>query len=64
MDVRIGEVVSDVVVTDNVANLTPQDLRTIIKKVLDHLEEHQARVAQRERDITINDRVFQRGMKR
>jgi hypothetical protein len=58
MDVRIGEVVTDVTVTDGTGPLSADQMKAIVAKVLEQVRWEQARQADRERDTQIHDRVF------
>ncbi len=61
MEVRISEVVTDLVVTEGVGSLSPEEVKKIVTLVLDQIKEQQGRTAQRERDTTIHDRAFRPG---
>jgi hypothetical protein len=58
MDVRIGEVTGEIVVTESIGSLGPEDVKKLVALVLDHLRDEQARLAQRESDTTIHESVF------
>jgi hypothetical protein len=58
MDVRIGEVVTDLVITEGVGPLSPQEVKALVALVLDHVRQDQDRRADRERDTAIHDRAF------
>ena len=62
MDVRIGEVTTEVVVTEAVGTLSPDEVKRLIALVLEQLRWEQDRMAQRERDTAIADRAFRAGM--
>ena len=61
MDVRIGEVVTELVITESVGPLAPEDVRRLVTLVLEQLRHERDRVAQRERDTTVNDRAYRPG---
>jgi len=58
MDVRIGEVVTDMVVTEGVGTLGPEEVKHLVALVLEQVRHEQERMAHRERDTTIRDRAF------
>jgi hypothetical protein len=58
MDVRIGEVVTDMVVTEGVGTLGPEEVKSLVALVLEQVRYEQERMAQRERDTAIRDRAF------
>lgn len=62
MDVRIGEVVTDMVVTEGVGTLGPEEVKRLVALVLEQVRYEQERMAQRERDTTIRDRAFRSDM--
>jgi hypothetical protein len=62
MDVRIGEVVTDMVVTEGVGTLGPDEVKRLVALVLEQVRYEQERMAQRERDTTIRDRAFRSDM--
>ena len=57
-DVRVGEVVVDVEVTEGIGPLGPEEVRALVAKVLEQVRRDQARDAEREQDTTIHDRAF------
>lgn len=58
MDVRIGEVVTEVVVSDTVGPLGPDEVRRLVTLVLEQVRHETARRDQQARDADIHDRVF------
>lgn len=59
-DIRIGEVVTDIVVTDGIGSLSPDDVKRIVALVLEHLHQEQDRLAQRQSDTTIHNQAYRR----
>ena len=57
-DVHVGEVVVDLVVTEGVGPLSPEDVKALVRIVLDQMRREQEQTADRTRDTTIHDRVF------
>lgn len=57
-DVRIGEVETEIVITEGVGPLSPQEVKTLIAMVLEQVRQEQSRKADRERDTAIHDRAF------
>jgi hypothetical protein len=58
MDWRINEVSTEVVVTESVGSLRPEEVKKIVALVLEHLRHEQHRTEQRERDTKITDRAY------
>jgi hypothetical protein len=58
LDVRIGEVITDVTVTEGVGPLSSDDMRVIVAKVLEQVRQALHRDADRDQDTRIHDRVF------
>lgn len=58
MDVRIGEVVTEVVVSDTVGALGPDEVRRLVTLVLEQVRHETDRRDQQARDADIRDRVF------
>jgi len=58
MDMRIGEVVTDMVVTEGVGTLGPEEVKRLVTLVLEQVRQEHDRAAQRERDTAISDRAF------
>jgi hypothetical protein len=57
-DWRIGEVSTELVVTEPVGSLRPEEVKKIVALVLEHLRHEQHRSAQRERDTAVTDRAY------
>jgi hypothetical protein len=57
-DVRIGDVHTDVTVTDGAGPLSAQDMKTLVAKVLEHVRREREQDAQRDQDTRIHDRAF------
>ena len=58
MNVKINEVVTEMIVTDGVGPLSPEEVRKIVGIVLEQVRREQDRVSQRGQDTEIHDRVF------
>jgi hypothetical protein len=58
MDVRIGEVVTEMVITEEIGPLKPEDIKRLVALVLEQLRQEQDRMAQRERDTEVRDRAY------
>jgi hypothetical protein len=61
MDVHIQEVTAEVVVSDPVGPLSPEEIKRLVAIVMEHLRGEQDRSAQREKDTRITDRAFHPG---
>jgi hypothetical protein len=57
MDVKIGEVSTELVVTEGVGSLTPEEVKRLVAIVLEQVRQEQDRAAQRQRDTAINGRA-------
>ena len=57
--VRVGEVVVDLEITEGIGPLSPEEVRALVAKVMEQVRRDQARDADRERDTSIRDRVFE-----
>lgn len=57
-DVRIGEVQTDVTITEGAGPLSAEDMKTLITKVLEHVRREREQDAQRDEDTRIHDRAF------
>ena len=55
---KIGEVVTEMSITEGVGTLGPEEVKKIVALVLEQVRQEQDRAAQRERDVTIKDRAF------
>ena len=58
MDWRINEVATDLVVTEAVGSLSPEELKKIIALVMEHVRRERDRADQHERDTRIRDRAY------
>ena len=59
IDVRIGEVVTDMTITDGGGGpLAADDLRKLVALVLEQVRQDRERQADRDADTTIHDRAF------
>jgi len=58
-DVRIGEVQTEVVVTESVASLSPEDVKRIVEIAMQQARQEQDRVAQRQRDTSVFDSNYE-----
>lgn len=58
MDVRVGEVVTEMVVTEGVGSLSPEEVKRLVALVLEQVRHEQDRMAQRQRDVVVNDRAY------
>jgi hypothetical protein len=56
--VGIGEVKTDVVITEGVGPLSSTDVQKVVSLVLEHVRHEQDRNAQRQNDTGITNRVF------
>lgn len=56
--VRIGEVVTDLIVTDAVGPLGPEEVKRLVALVLEQVRQEQDRMGQRQRDSEIRDQAF------
>lgn len=57
--VRVGEVVVDLEITEGIGPLSPEEVRALVAKVMEQVRRDRARDADRERDTAIRDRVFE-----
>lgn len=62
MDVRVGEVVTELVVTEGVGPLAPEEVKRIVALVLEQVRLERERSAQLKRDTAIRDRAFEADM--
>ena len=58
-DVRIGEVQTDVVVTEGVASLSPEDVKRLMELAMQQFRQEQDRKAQQKRDTAVYDSSYQ-----
>jgi hypothetical protein len=56
--VEIGEVRTDVVITEGVGPLSKADVQRLVSLVLEHVRHEQDRNEQRKKDTGITNRVF------
>ena len=56
--VEIGEVKTDVIVTEGVGPLSKADVQRLVSLVLEHVRHEQDKNAQRDKDTGISNRVF------
>jgi hypothetical protein len=61
MDVRINEMTTELVVTEPVGSLSPEDVRKVTALVLEHVRQDQDRRAERERDTSFAERSYRAG---
>jgi hypothetical protein len=59
MDVRIDEIVTDLVVTEPVGPLSKEDTRNLIQTILQHIRAEQQSARQRQKDTGGRDRADQ-----
>lgn len=57
-DWRINEVNTELIVTESVGSLGPEEVKKIVALVLQHVRQEKDRVAQHERDTAITDRAY------
>lgn len=60
MDVQIGEVSTDLTITESVGSLSPEEVRRLVKLVLEQVNNERARDERRERDTSVTDRAFRK----
>ena len=58
-DVRIGEVQTEVVVTEGVASLSPEDVKRIVEIAMQQARQEQDRAAQQKRDTSVFDSNYE-----
>jgi hypothetical protein len=63
VDVRIGEVSTELTVTEAVGPLSPEDVKRLVALVLEQVRQEQERAELRRRDTAITDRVFRPGVR-
>jgi hypothetical protein len=63
VDVRIGEVITELTVTEAVGPLSPDDVKRLVALVLEQVRQEQERADLRRRDTAITDRVFRPGVR-
>ncbi len=57
MDIRIGEVATEMIVTEAVGSLSPEEVKRLVGIVLEQVRREQDRSAQRKSDREISDRA-------
>jgi hypothetical protein len=57
-DVQIGEVVTELVITEGIGPLSPQEVKALVALVLQQVRQEQERCQDRDRDTRIFDRAF------
>lgn len=60
MDVRIGEVATEMIVTEGVGSLSPDEVKRLVALVVEQLRHEQDRAMQRARDTTVYDQTYRR----
>jgi hypothetical protein len=58
-DVRIGEVQTEVVVTEGVASLSPEDVKRIVEIAMQQARQEHDRAAQQRRDTAVFDSNYE-----
>jgi len=58
MDVRIGEVVTDISINEGAGGLSADAMKAIVAKVLEQVRMARERDEERNEDTSIHDRVF------
>ena len=58
MDVKISEVVTDLVITENVGSLSAEEVKRLVALVLEQVRHEQDRMEQRQSDTGIRDRAY------
>jgi len=58
-DWKINEVSTELIVTESVGPLGPEEVKKIVALVLQHVREERNRLAQHKRDTAITDRAYQ-----
>jgi hypothetical protein len=59
MDIDIGEIVTELTVTDGRHALTPEEKRDIVQAVAECIRAEKERARQREKDTGLRDRAYQ-----
>jgi hypothetical protein len=57
-DVRINEVATEILVTEGVGPLSPEQVKKLVALVLAEVKREQDRVEQRRKDTTIRDHAY------
>jgi hypothetical protein len=58
-DVRIGEVHTDMVVTEGVASLSPEDVKRLVEIAVQQVKQEQDRKAQQQKDTSVYDSNYE-----
>ena len=58
-DVRIGEVKTEVVVTESVASLSAEDVKRIVEIAMQQFRQEHDRTSQRQRDTSLFDSNYE-----
>lgn len=58
-DVRVGEVVTDIVVTEGIGPLGPQEVKALVALVLEHVRDDRRRQDDQQHDTRMRGRAFQ-----
>ena len=58
MDVKINEVVTDLEITEGIGALSPEEVRRLVKLVLEQVHMEHDRAEQRKKDTKITDRAY------
>jgi biotin synthase-like enzyme len=57
-NVEIGEVATEMVIQESVGTLSPEEVKRLVKLVMEQVMHHQETAAQRERDTTITNSAY------
>jgi hypothetical protein len=57
-DVRVGEVLTEIVITEGIGPLGPQEVRALVALVLEQVRQDQRRLADQQRDTRLRGRAF------
>ena len=60
MDVQIETITTQIQVSEGVGSLSPEDVRKIVALVMEHLNQQKHTDHQREADVKIRDRSFEK----
>ena len=58
-DVRIGEVITEMVVTESVGSLGPDEVKRVVEIAMQQLRQEQDRKAQQQRDTAVFDSSYE-----
>lgn len=58
-DVRIGEVQTEIVVTEGVASLSAEDVKRIVAIAMEQFRQEQDRMVQRQKDTGVHDSNYE-----